>query len=101
MNRAIYWTTEAQRSFQEMDEYIESEWGRNVADAFAEDILHTIGLLQIFPNGGVMEVADKAIRSIPVGRHVRLFYRYSEDSVIILELIDTRSRQFQSIRKGS
>ena len=48
--------------------------------------------------GGVLEVQDKGIRSIPVARQVRLFYRIADDALIILEFIDTRTERFQVSR---
>ena len=78
---------------------MEKEWGRSVADAFASDVLHTIALLQVFPRGGTIEVRQKRVRSIPVVRQVRWFYRVEGDSVIILEFIDTRSERYQDSRE--
>jgi plasmid stabilization system protein ParE len=89
------WTQEAEVSFLGILSFLEGEWGALVADAFASDVLHTILLLEIFPNGGIIEVADRGIRSIPVARQVRLFYRVSSDTLVILELIDTRTERFQ------
>ena len=63
--------------------------GRLCVYASASDVAHTIALLEIFPKGGVLEVRDKGIRSIPVARQVRLFYRISDEAVIVLEFIDT------------
>lgn len=59
MRLTTYWTVEAQRSFHEIDHFVRVAWGEEVAEAFAEDVIHTITLLEIFPNGGVIEVADK------------------------------------------
>ena len=91
------WTCEAEASFRSILAYLDSEWGHLVAEAFASDVEHTIALLEIFPNGGVVEVKD--IRSIPVARQVRLFYRVTDEHIIVLEFIDTRSERFQGIRK--
>ena len=98
MSLRSLWTREAEASFRSILTYVTSEWGELVADAFTSDVQHTIMLLEIFPHGGVLEVKDKAIRSIPVARQVRLFYRVSGDAVIILEFIDTRTERFQGNR---
>ena len=92
------WTREAEQTFRSILSYLETEWGAMVADAFAADVSHTITLLELFPNGGILELPEKGIRSIPVARQVRLFYRVGNDAIFILEFIDTRTERFQGIR---
>ena len=99
MNLRSYWTKEAEVSFRAILTYLENEWGEMVADAFASDVAHTITLLEIFPNGGVVELKEKGIRSIPVARQVRLFYRVASDAIFVLEFIDTRTERYQDSRK--
>lgn len=77
---------------------MEAEWGGLVADAFVSDVIHTIAILEVFPNGGVPEVTDHGILSIPIARQVRLFYRIDGDRLIILEYIDTRTERFQQLK---
>lgn len=98
MSLKALWTKPAEASFGSILAYMEKEWGTLVADAFASDVAQTIAFLEVFPNGGVWEVRDKGIRSIPVARQVRLFYRIADDVLIVLELIDTRTERFQGIR---
>lgn len=98
MSLHALWTPEAEASFRAITDYLEKEWGERVADAFASDVVQTIALLEQFPNGGVIEVPDLSIRSIPVARQVRLFYVVREELLIVLEFIDTRSGRFQRVR---
>lgn len=98
MNLHALWTPEAEASFRAITDYLEKEWGERVADAFASDVVQTIALLEEFPNGGVVEVPDLGIRSIPVARQVRLFYVVKQDALIVLEFIDTRTGRFQQLR---
>lgn len=99
MSLRSLWTPEAEQSFLAITDYLEGEWGPLVADAFASDVVHTIALLEVFPRGGVLEVADLGIHSIPVARQVRLFYRVEKDTMIVLEFIDTRTERFQGMRE--
>lgn len=99
MSLRSVWTRQAEVSFHTILAYLQAEWGGVVAEAFAADVSHTILLLELFPGGGVLEVKDKGIRSIPVARQVRMFYRTSESEVVILEFIDTRTERFQAIRE--
>jgi plasmid stabilization system protein ParE len=98
MSLHALWTPEAEASFRAITDYLEKEWGERVADAFASDVVQTIALLEEFPNGGVVEVPDLGIRSIPVARQVRLFYVVKQDALIVLEFIDTRTGRFHQLR---
>jgi|688.fasta_scaffold169081_3 plasmid stabilization system protein ParE len=99
MSLRSLWTREAESGFKEIADHLEGEWGGLVADAFVSDVVHTIAILEVFPNGGVLEVIDLGIRSIPVARQVRLFYRIDGDRLIILEFIDTRSSRYQLMKE--
>lgn len=98
MSLRSLWTPEAEESFVSIVAFLEKEWGVRVAEAFTVDVLQTIALLEEFPRGGVLEVPDLGIRSIPVVKQVRLFYALKEGDLLILEFIDTRSNRFQRIR---
>jgi plasmid stabilization system protein ParE len=99
MSLRSLWTREAENGFNEIADYLEGTWGELVADAFVSDVVHTIALLEVFPNGGVVELVDLGIRSIPVARQVRLFYRVEGEQLIILEFIDTRTGRYQRMKE--
>jgi hypothetical protein len=46
-----------------------------------------------------MEVPELNIRSIPVARQVRLFYRVNNDRLILLVFLDVRTQAFQRLRE--
>ncbi len=98
MSRKSLWTPEAEDAFHAILAYLQVEWDGLVAEAFATDVYETIALLEVFPYCGVGELPEKVIRSIPVARQVRLFYRVAEDAIIVLELVDTRSERLQAMR---
>jgi plasmid stabilization system protein ParE len=98
MSLNALWTPQAETGFRAITDYLEQEWGERVADAFASDVVQTIALLEEFPNGGVVELPELGIRSIPVARQVRLFYVVRDELLIVLELIDTRTGRFQRLR---
>jgi plasmid stabilization system protein ParE len=74
MSLRSVWTIQAEAAYNALLRYWELEWGPMVADAFRADVAHTIALLEVFPDAGVMERRTEQIRSIPVARQVRLFY---------------------------
>ncbi len=98
MSLRSVWTIQAEAAYSALLVYLELEWGTMVADAFEPDIAYTIALLEVFPDADVMERHTEQLRSIPVARQVRLFYRHTDKMVIVLEFIDTRSARFQDMR---
>ena len=98
MSLRSFWTPEAEESFLAITEYWRKGWGVRVADVFVSDVLHTLALLEKFPGGGMMEVPDLGIQSIPVASQVRLFYAVKGSHLLVLEFIDTRTSRFQRIR---
>jgi len=99
MSRSTLWTTEAEAALREIQHYLRTAWGSQVAAAFDTDVMQTVEMLKAFPNCGILEVPEKGIRSIPVVQQVRMFYRVADEHIIILELIDTRSERFQEQRR--
>jgi plasmid stabilization system protein ParE len=100
MSLISLWTPEAEAALRGIQHYLRSEWGAQVAAAFESDVFQTVAILEAFPECGILEVPEKGIRSIPIVRQVRMFYRVTDEHIIILELIDTRSERFQQ-RQGA
>ncbi|HMQ75716.1 MAG TPA: type II toxin-antitoxin system RelE/ParE family toxin [Flavobacteriales bacterium] len=98
MSRRPVWTIQADETFGEILAYIRQEWGVAAAQAFFGEVEHTVDLLVAFPEGGILERPELGIRSIPVARQVRLFYRLDDELLILLELIDVRTQRFQGMR---
>ncbi|HRF78639.1 MAG TPA: type II toxin-antitoxin system RelE/ParE family toxin [Flavobacteriales bacterium] len=98
MKLRALWTHEAGDGFMEIMDHLDDTWGTLVANAFASDVAQTVALLEVFPNAGVLEVPDLGIRSIPVARQVRVFYRFDHETLFVLEFIDTRSSTYQRLK---
>lgn len=98
MSLSALWTPEAEAALRNIQHYLRTAWGSQVVAAFDSDVMQTIEILEAFPNCGILEVPENGIRSIPIVRQVRLFYRVADEHIIILELIDTRSERFQEER---
>ena len=98
MSLGSLWTKEAEISYGRILEYLEMARGSSVTTAFEAEVSHTIALLEVFPDAGVLDLHTEGIRSIQVARQVRLFYRHTSAFIIVLEFIDTRSAEFQRLR---
>ena len=86
----IKWTKRAERKFAKISAYLIEQWGSKVSEAFKERAFSVIELLAQFPEIGLVEVVDKGIRSFPVTRQTRVFYRLRNKDLIVLTFFDTR-----------
>jgi plasmid stabilization system protein ParE len=83
-------TKRAEKSYRSIKDYITTEWGERVADAFEQKMYDFLDLLEAFPEIGVVEVPEKKIRSFQVTKKTRVFYRIKGERIIILVFFDVR-----------
>ena len=86
----VKWNKRAIKRFDEILKYIESEFGSRTAKAFVRRSFTIIETLQEYPELGSQEVADKKIRGFLITKHNRVFYRYNDKELVILNFFDTR-----------
>jgi plasmid stabilization system protein ParE len=91
MAKTIVWTKRANQSLNRIIAYLEKEWGHKVTSAFVQQTHGIIELLAQRPELGTLEVADLGIRGFPITKHNRLFFRYTENELVLLNFYDTRS----------
>jgi len=77
----IYWTKRADKKFDRILEYLQIEWGENVAKAFTKKVYEFLDILSEFPEIGTIENKEKGIRGFTLIKHVNLFYRISGDKI--------------------
>ena len=86
----VSWTKRSVNQFVQIQDYLESEFGLNIRNAFTKKFFVILENLQTFPELGTLEVRDKKIRGILITKHNKLFYRYNSTQLIILAFFDTR-----------
>ena len=86
----ISFTKRAENNFREIKQYIFSEWGELVANAFEQKFIDLLDLLERFPEMGFAEVPEKQIRGFLLSKQTRVYYRIKGDKIIILRLFDVR-----------
>ena len=74
--------------------YLEKEWGKTVADGFLTKIEKTVESLRHNAFIGAPSTKIKDARGLSITAHNRLFYRVKGNSVSILRLLDTRTRNY-------
>ncbi|MBK8550018.1 MAG: type II toxin-antitoxin system RelE/ParE family toxin [Ignavibacteria bacterium] len=86
----ISFTKRGEKSYNLIKEYIRTEWGYKLEEAFEQKTKDFLDLLKNFPLMGSIEVKDKQIRGILLTRHTKIFYRIKSDKIIILTFFDVR-----------
>ena len=74
-------------------EYLEKEWGKKVADDFLTKVDLRISSLQRHPFIGTLTTITH-VRSIHISRHNRMYYKVVDNTVTILNLYDTRTKNY-------
>lgn len=70
--------------------YLESEWGHHVAKKFLDKIDKKLEDLSHYPYMGIQSEKVPDVRSILIIRYNRLYYRIAVNTIIVLNLYDTR-----------
>ena len=83
MVKSIIWTKRAGDKFSSMLEYLESDWGSNVAQNFAVRTVSIIELLSKNPVLGFVEVPEKGIRGFTLTKHNLVFYRVADNKSLL------------------
>ncbi|HZV71430.1 MAG TPA: type II toxin-antitoxin system RelE/ParE family toxin [Saprospiraceae bacterium] len=91
MARKIIWTNRANHRLNRVVAYLESEWGDKVTMEFVNQPFAIVEIISDQPEIGTLENKEKNIRGFLLSKHNRLFYRITEDELIILNIFDTRS----------
>lgn len=91
MAKKIVWTNRANNKFNKIINYLEQEWGHDVTQNFVSRTYDIIDLISDQPGLGTAENPEKNIRGFLLTKHNRLFYRVTDNEIIILNFFDSRS----------
>ena len=70
--------------------YLHNYFGERIANEFQDKVLIRINMLQLNPFIGA-PTGIASVRSTLISKHNRMYYRLKNNTVIILNLYDTRS----------
>jgi plasmid stabilization system protein ParE len=90
MALTIRWTKRAQKKFDLIIEYLLIEWNEHVAEAFVKKVYEFIDTLADFPEIGIIENKEKAIRGFTIVKQINIFYHIEGSQIIILDFFDNR-----------
>jgi len=86
----IFWTISADRKFDKIIKYLLSEWNQRVTESFVKKVYDTIDILAEFPEIGTIEHKEKGIRGFTIVKQINIFYKVSDNRLIILNFFDNR-----------
>ncbi len=91
MVRKIIWNEKATLQFQLIQDYLERTWGEPAVAKFTLRVFDFLDLLEKYPFVGTVEYEKKDIRGFVISSQTRLLYKVTDDAIILLGFIDTRS----------
>ena len=94
----LRWTKRAEKNFHDNLQYLNEQFGLNAAMAFVRQTFAILETIQKYPEIGTVEIKDKNIRGFLITKHNRLFYRFNDVEIIVLQIFDTRTNPNGSIK---
>ncbi len=90
MERTLKYSKRALKQINQTIDYIDRNLSSKGADAILEQIEEKMKRAKLHPESGKLSAKSSNIRYFLIGRHRRLYYRYSDRLVTVLALFDTR-----------
>ncbi len=79
-----------EKNLQTLVNFLDTEWGVNVTDAFLKKLWKRIDLLVLHPEIGIKSTKIRNVRSVPITKHNRLYYRVEGKYLILLLLFSNK-----------
>ena len=83
----VVWTAAAVSDFEEILDYLNTEWGRRVVTEFVAILSTTTELISRLPGTFMIINKRKRIRRCVLSKHYSLYYLVKRDQVEILRLV--------------
>ena len=90
MALTIRWTKRAEKKIDKIIEYLLAEWNEQITEAFVKKVYDFIDTLADFPEIGIIENKEKAIRGFTVIKQINIFYHIDGSQIIILDFFYNR-----------
>jgi plasmid stabilization system protein ParE len=86
----IYWSKKADKRFDEILVYLESEYGEPTTNKFVKKVFDFIELLSEFPELGSIENKKHNIRGFVLFKQITIFYQIRGNKIILLNFYNNR-----------
>ena len=92
MVKKISWTSQAKEDYRDIISYLLDKWSFDIADKFTTHVDEILDLLKLHNDLGMALDRLTSLRKIAIQPHFTLFYSNTEDKILILNILDNRSR---------
>lgn len=79
----IRWSKRAVHKFDKIIEYLSTEWNEQVTEDFVKKVVGFIDTLSDFPQIGIIQNKEKAIRGFSIIKQISVFYYIHNNQIII------------------
>jgi len=90
MNKQIIWSPLSEKDFENILDYLKSNWDKKVVEKFIDITDQLIYQISIKPKQYPIINKSKRIRKCVITKHNTLFYRDRKDFIDILRIFDSR-----------
>lgn len=87
--RVVRFSKRGQVTLWEIIEYFD-EHSLKAGDHFLEKVTLRLEVLKKYPESGLKSLKRKGIRSVQIDKRRRLYYRYSDDEIIVIFFWDSK-----------
>jgi len=88
----IFWSKHAEKSFDSIITYLESNWGQHSVSLFVKKVFEFLEIISEFPEIGSLENNMLSIRGFVIVKQITIFYQVKDRKIIILNFYDNRQR---------
>jgi plasmid stabilization system protein ParE len=90
MALGIKWSKRADKKFDDILDYLLTEWGDRATKSFVKRVYDFLDILSEYPEIGSIEIKEKGIRGFTIIKQVNVFYRIKGETIILLDFFDNR-----------
>jgi len=88
----IFWSKHADKSFDSIITWLQSNWGEHSVSLFVKKVYEFLEMISEFPEIGSLENTDLNIRGFVIVKQITIFYQVRNEMIIILNFYDNRQR---------
>jgi len=88
----IFWSKHADKSFDSIIAWLQSNWGEHSVSLFVKKVYEFLEIISEFPEIGSLENTDLNIRGFVIVKQITIFYQVRNEKIIILNFYDNRQR---------
>ena len=88
----IFWSKYADKSFDSIITWLQSNWGDHSVSLFVKKVYEFLEIISEFPEIGSFENTDLNIRGFVIVKQITIFYQVRIEKIIILNFYDNRQR---------